>query len=442
QAEVPGFAVPCILAAAITRARTAVVEHNAEWQRLADTTEIPPALIARFRRIEAALLRRVDDVIAVSTVDRDQLVDAGVRRERVTVIPHGVDVAGFERAAPNDLRQRLGLPPGVPLLFFHGTLHYEPNTVALRVLVDEILPRLEASGTRVQVVAGGMNPPSDIVHPWLHYTGVIHDLAAAIAAADLCVVPLLAGGGTRLKLLEYLAAGRPTLSTLKGAEGLRVHDGDEMALVADGDWDGFCARIRGLLADPAGAAALGNRGQTFARRYDWSAICGAYVDLYEGRGRGSDLSGGIEPGGATTRAPAARRSRWRLLAEKLGATVGSPCRVPRAARPGESTVAHEPRTRPPAPRRPRRETSNAQRASDRRGARNWRTQAPEPGAPGIDFDAAITSHLPATPRWTTPRAAIVMLNRRCNLRCEFCDHWRHRDDLPRALVDRLIEQAG
>ena len=96
-----------------------------------------------------------------------------------------------------------------------------------------------------------------------------------------------------------------------------------------------------------------------------------------------------------------------------------------------------------ARRRPQRERGADQRRVARQRARSWRVQvagevAP-PTPPGLE--TALTAHLPVTPRWTKPRTAIVMLNRRCNLRCAFCDHWRHRDELPIEAVDALIDQA-
>ncbi len=361
QAEFPGFAVPAAFAARLTGGRALVVEHNVEWQRLADTTPLSAERVARLRRVELAQLGLVDDVIAVSDVDRGQLVSAGVAPGKVTVIPHGVDVEAFavrrppgERAA---VRARHGVPAGVPLLLFHGTLHYEPNAVAARVLAEELLPRLERLGVEVRAVAAGMNPPEHHAHPWLSYPGVVEDLPALIAAADLGVVPLLAGGGTRLKILEYLAAGVPTVSTRKGAEGLRVADGRELCLVGDGDWDGFAAAVRRLIAEPAVARGLGRRGRRFARRFDWTALAGRYLALYRGEGRGEDHAAGVAP------------------------------------------------------------------------------------SAGV-IDAVVSDHLAEVPRWTKPRTALVMLNRRCNLRCAFCDHWRSRDDLPREAVDAVIEQAA
>ena len=53
-----------------------------------------------------------------------------------------------------------------------------------------------------------MNPPLYFAHPKIIFTGAVNDLAAYIQMADVCVCPLFSGGGTRLKLLEYMAAGK------------------------------------------------------------------------------------------------------------------------------------------------------------------------------------------------------------------------------------------
>jgi len=452
QAEFPGFVVPCAVAASLTRARSSLVEHNVEWQRLADTTELSPELIDRFRKIEVFLCKLVDDVIPVSAVDRDRLVEAGVGADKMTVLPHGVDVASFQLAGPSDLRQEAAVPDGVPLLFFHGTLHYEPNTVAVRMLAEEILPRLEERGVEVRVVAAGMNPPFQYWHKWLFFPGVVADLPAAIAASDLCVVPLLAGGGTRLKILEYLAAGIPTVSTRKGAEGLRVRDGVEMALVDDGDWDAFCDRVEALVDEPDTAAEMGRKAADFSRRFDWYEICGAYADLYRGVGRGGDYTEGIES--LRPRRSLKTVAEWSSFVARNwgGVPVPEPPEdAPRQESEETATPTTPPRPRKAKPERPSRRTGGRGRRKTRsaRGRPRRQTaggsrevaEAP-PTRPSVgDVEAALVSHLPCVPQWTKPRTAIVMLNRRCNLRCEFCDHWHHKDELPAAAVDALLQQA-
>ena len=463
QAEFPGFVVPCAVAAAVTRGRSSLVQHNVEWQRLADTTEIEPELIERFRRIEVALCKLVDEVIPVSTVDCDRLADAGVPRATMTTLPHGVDVSAFQAAQPADLRHQFGVPDGVPLLFFHGTLHYEPNTVAVRMLAEEILPRLEDREVEVRIVAAGMNPPFEYWHKWLYFPGVVEDLPGSIAAADLCVVPLMAGGGTRLKILEYLAAGMPTVSTLKGAEGLMVRDGLEMALVDDGDWDTFCDRIAALIAAPDAARAMGEQALQFAHRFDWYEVCRAYVELYQGKGRGMDFTRGIAPaapravltGDRGDRASFEARNRGNLPAEAEAADepapaaeLAEPAPAPRPVEPRPKVDRDKPTRRQKKlakkkdtrGRKRRKPPKKAPRKVVRKPAREPAEVAPAGPTPQ-DVEAELVAHLPSEPRWTKPRAAIVMLNRRCNLRCEFCEHWHHRDELPKEAVDSLIDQA-
>ncbi|MEC8424646.1 MAG: glycosyltransferase family 4 protein, partial [Myxococcota bacterium] len=104
QAEFPGYGVPAAIAArglgALRKAMggrpptSSVVQHNVEWDRLAEFGHD----VRWIRRAERAALALVDEVIAVSTDDRDRMAEAGVDRSKLTVIPHGVDAGSFRRA--------------------------------------------------------------------------------------------------------------------------------------------------------------------------------------------------------------------------------------------------------------------------------------------------------------------------------------------------------
>lgn len=298
QAEFPGYGVPAWVAAhglgwlraALgrdgRRPRVCVVQHNVEWDRLREFG-FP---VERLRWIEQRILASADDVIAVSADDRRRMVAAGLPAGRVTVIPHGVEVAPFQRAmaraaeARADISARYGLDPAAPLLFFHGTLHYWPNTEAVRFIVETLLPRLLPGRPGLRVLIAGMGAPTYYAHPAVSFCGPVEDLAWHVAAADVALCPLWAGGGTRMKLLEYLAAGRAVVATPKGAEGIRLRD--ELVL-ADGA-EPFAEAVEALLDDPGRRAELGRRAASFAARYDWSVIGAAYDALHRGEGRGED----------------------------------------------------------------------------------------------------------------------------------------------------------
>ena len=299
QAEFPGYGVPAWIAArglAALRARAgggpgsrpkaSVVQHNVEWDRLREFG-FP---VERLRKIEQRVLTSVDEVIAVSVDDRRRMVEAGLSPDKVSVIPHGVDVALFRAAARRgpvarrELAREHGFPEDAPLLFFHGTLHYWPNTAAVRVIVEQLLPRLLPRWPSLRVLIVGQSPPLYYAHERVIFTGSVPDLGRHISAADVCICPIEAGGGTRMKLLEYMAAGVPTVSTSKGAEGIAYTN--ELA-IADG-WETFADAVHHLLLDRAAAAALGARATAFAARYDWRAIGEAYLSVYRGEGRGED----------------------------------------------------------------------------------------------------------------------------------------------------------
>lgn len=314
QAEFPGYAVPAVLAARAlgalraragggpeSRPRASVVQHNVEWDRLREFG-FP---VERLKKIEQTVLSSVDDVIAVSADDRRRMVAAGLRADKVSVIPHGVEVGVFRKAARHgglarrELAAQHGFPEDAPLLFFHGTLHYWPNTAAVRAIVEQILPRLLPRWPNLRVLIAGQSPPLYYAHPAVIFTGSVPDLARHVSAADLCICPIEAGGGTRMKLLEYMAAGKPTVSTTKGAEGIAYTD---QLAIADG-WDRFADACDHLLRDRRAAADLGARAYAFAARYDWSAVGEAYLSVYHGEGRGEDWNSRLRAGPAVDALP-------------------------------------------------------------------------------------------------------------------------------------------
>jgi len=299
QAEFPGYGIPAAVGARLGQLarrvrrhtgvpRSSIVQHNVEWDRLAEFGHTAPGI----RHAELTALRSVDDIIAVSADDRRRMVAAGIPAHAITVIPHGVDVAPFRMARAHGIRERYGIAPEAPLLFFHGTLHYWPNTEAVRFLAEQLLPRLTPRFPGLKALVVGMNPPRYYAHPAIVFTGAVDDLAEHIAAADLCICPLDAGGGTRMKLLEYMAAGKPIVSTTKGAEGIQYEDGRELC-IADGP-DAFATTTTELLTHPARRQQLGRDAARFALRYDWAAVARAYVSVYSGHRRGADWNQHLE----------------------------------------------------------------------------------------------------------------------------------------------------
>ncbi|MEM1411823.1 MAG: glycosyltransferase [Pseudomonadota bacterium] len=280
QAEFPAYALPCIRAGDILQRPTVLVEHNVEYARLkAQIPELTDAQYARFKAIEIDLCNRSDAVVCVSDNDRQRLAADGVHAGLLHTIPHGIDLEAFDEAEAVDARAHFGIPGDAPLLAYHGTFAYPPNRDALQTLADEILPRLSQRGIEAHVLAIGHQPPHDL-HPAIHCTGSVEQVAPWLKAANLAVVPLREGGGTRMKIIDDFAAGLPVVATSKGIEGIPATD--EVAALIRDDWPAFADAIARLVHEPETAAGLAAAGRNIAETVDWRAIGARYLKLVEG----------------------------------------------------------------------------------------------------------------------------------------------------------------
>lgn len=278
QAEFPAYARACLRAQAVFGGTCVLAEHNVEYERIREqVTGLGERRYALLRYWELMLCRACDAVVCVSGRDRDRLVADGVSGAKITVIPHGVDLRAFRDAAPADIATRFDLPPDCRVLVYHGIYRYPPNLEAMRFLAGEVLPALNRDGPAYRVLAVGLHPPEKSLSPDMVFTGAVDDLPAVLKAADVAVMPLRQGGGTRMKVLDYFAAGVPVVSTVKGVEGLPVESGQEYVPAETAE--DFVRAIEDLETDPARARELVIAGAAFVENLDWQAIGDRYLAL-------------------------------------------------------------------------------------------------------------------------------------------------------------------
>ena len=259
-------------------------QHNVEyqiWQRLAGLERRPwlrPLFELEWRKMrarEADMCRLADLTIAVSDDDRRRLerLAPGIR---AASIPTGVDTDYF---TPVPAAERPAH------LVFSGSMDWHPNEDAVIHFVDTILPRIraEVAGTTFTVV--GRNPTSRLREiaervGGVTVTGTVDDVRPSIAEAAVYVVPLRAGGGTRLKIFEALAMGRPVVSTTVGAEGLGIGPGRHYVCADDpGD---FAGAVVALLRDPDRRRQLGDAGRRLVEScYSWPTIARVFEQQCE-----------------------------------------------------------------------------------------------------------------------------------------------------------------
>jgi len=186
------------------------------------------------------------------------------------VVPNGVDL---ERFAPSDAAPRRHHA------VFNGTLDYRPNIDAALHLVEDVWPLVRRRLPDATLAIVGRGEPAErrrLQQPGVELTGEVPDVRPFLRRAAVVTVPVRMGGGTRLKVLEGLALGRPMVSTTLGCEGIAVRDGEHL-LIADGA-EAFAGAIVRLFEDAATAGALGAAGRALMERsYSW-ALAGARLE--------------------------------------------------------------------------------------------------------------------------------------------------------------------
>lgn len=193
----------------------------------------------------------------------------------VCVVPNGVEVGAYQRASGKALPGRM---------LYNGALGYSPNLDAVRWFAQEVLPRVVDHVPEAHLMVTGRNEGLSIedlrANPRIHLTGFLPDLRPTLDTAALCVVPLRAGGGTRLKVLEAWAAGLPVVSTTLGAAGLGACDGKQ-AVLADTP-QAMADAVARLLQHPEQAQTLAHHARRLVEeRYDWTVIVDGLSDLLE-----------------------------------------------------------------------------------------------------------------------------------------------------------------
>jgi glycosyltransferase involved in cell wall biosynthesis len=248
--------------------------HNIEYElvlrRAENSGGLRRAVMRRdgtkMRREELALCRRFDLVLTPSDRERDVLEAEG-GMPLIATIPNTVDTEQLPLVAPP-------VSTDGPNLLFVGPTHVDANRDGVVWFVKEVLPILRRAVPDVVLdVVGGKAPPDvrAVVGPKVRVHGYVSDLDPFLAAATVSIVPLRVGGGTRLKILNSLAQGIPTVSTSIGAEGLDLEDGEDL-LIGD-DAASFAQQVALLLRDDNVRARLRANGRrTVAARYSWQAL--------------------------------------------------------------------------------------------------------------------------------------------------------------------------
>jgi polysaccharide biosynthesis protein PslH len=246
--------------------------HNVESEVLARTATFADTFVrrlhARFQRPstfreERRCALKADLLLATSECDKAKF-ERIMNVRNVAVVPNGVDVAEFY---PREI-------PGEPgEILFTGLMSYYPNQQAIRWFLDFVFPKIQQALPSVRLTVAGANPPRWLLarrSAQVRVTGAVPDMRPYFQRASVVIVPLMIGGGTRVKILEAQAMARPVISTALGAEGLNV---TSASIVLADDGDAFASNAVRLLTDATFALNVATEGRRLVEReYSWDRI--------------------------------------------------------------------------------------------------------------------------------------------------------------------------
>lgn len=259
-------------------------QHNAVFQipqRLAQNESQPfkkwflqreARLLARY---EARICRRFDHVVWVTAEDR-QALESLPESDRTaltsaSVIPICIDLDEFPFLPPT---------PAANNILFVGGMHWPPNASGVRWFGQHVWPLVISQNPGVTWQVIGRSPPAEIRDlPGVRAHDYVAEITSTWREAAVFVVPLHAGGGMRVKILEAWTRGLPVVSTTIGAEGLAYRPRENI-MIADTPAE-FAAAITHLLSDRSLAVRLSQAGRrTVQECYDWRRIYRAWDEIY------------------------------------------------------------------------------------------------------------------------------------------------------------------
>lgn len=244
----------------------------------------------KMARVEKSILGTAFGHVVCSAREREQLLQ-GSPQARIAVVENGVDTTYFS-PAHNGLRL-CALADGMARdvsgarIVFVGAMDYVPNGEAAIHFATNIWPHLRSRipGAEFTIVGARPLPAVQALGslPGVAVAGSVPDVRPYYRGALAAIVPLLSGGGTRLKILEAMAAGVPVISTPLGAEGLDLSDGEHLLLAGADDAAAWADRVRCLRDNGELRDRLIEAGLALVRgRYDWGIVGARLRQIYEG----------------------------------------------------------------------------------------------------------------------------------------------------------------
>ena len=229
----------------------------------------------RLKHEETIFLKNFDSIAAITKEDAVLMHDVAPNA-KINIIPAGVDTNYFQPSiSPEDPNQILWI----------GSLGWDPNYDAVRFFLTSIFPLIlktspEAKFDVIGSESGRVSKLAERFGERVRLLGQVPDVRDYLARSAVLVVPLRIGGGMRLKLLDFFAAGKAVVATSIAAEGNLAKDAVEIIIREEPE--PFAEAVSELMTDFEFRQRLGYSGRKLVmEKYDWTKIGKDFLKLYE-----------------------------------------------------------------------------------------------------------------------------------------------------------------
>jgi glycosyltransferase involved in cell wall biosynthesis len=237
--------------------------------------------VPRLQRLEKTLLQNAFAHTVCSKREEMEL-KSRVPDAKIATVPNGVDTAFFARPTVD-----LGWPP--KSIVFVGAMNYYANVDAALWFAHDVWPRVRSLFPECRLTLVGSDPVPEVLAlrgtEGVEVTGTVKDVRPFYHHADIALAPLRMGGGTRLKILEAMAAGVSVISTAVGAEGLAVESERHILIADESSPESWVRAILSLGESERHRRELIASGMQLVRdHYDWMVIgkslCNTYLEWF------------------------------------------------------------------------------------------------------------------------------------------------------------------
>lgn len=242
-----------------TEVRTIIHTHNIEYQRFRSTGRWWWPILKVY---EKWAFKKSDGLFFITPEDKEFAIQYwGIAKNKCFALPFGIEVKEFptdKAVCRGNIAQRHGIMADEKIILFNGLLNYKPNLDALKIITEEINPRLiQQSSFSYKIIICGkglpeeMNDLKNFADKNIIYAGFVDTIETYFKAADIFLNPVLTGGGIKTKMVEAIAFGATVISTKSGAAGiLKEACGEKLKITNDGDWDSFSKAITTINSTP------------------------------------------------------------------------------------------------------------------------------------------------------------------------------------------------